>query len=442
MTHPQPQPPKLHQPPFSVRTLLLGVAGFLLVILGAQPALDLWTVNSIGLSHNRYLITHSEAVRGQAVAQAEAALKAGLSTTSFWRVYGAMMATNPTEAGFSALNRAAVSGALDRTALLWYGEVAAATGHWTEAQDAYAQVNASNLLISRAEEALGAGREELAANWFRAAARCLQSASTRDEAHPSSSRWIAHGAGEEEIRSTGYYARAYLRIGKGFLVLGEADTAETWLKHAAAEAARESPGLRIRQEINFSLAQAATARPVEDDAHLRATRTRVRTLVAEGLALGEDAWAHTQAAKSLLAVFDREEAITHCETAVSLDPLFPEAYLLLGAILREDGLVCLARDVYEEGNERLPADEEIMVALALATWETRSPANSLPVLQEASAAGCSEPYVYAALGDCYQALGLLTDARQAYRQGLNLTPGSQPLLERLRACPTTRGILP
>lgn len=417
------------------------LAAIVLLFLAAGPCESLWTVNSIGMAFNRYLAAGSESQRVEARRIAETALQGGSSTRSFWRTYGAVAATDPTEEGFTALAAVGAAGGLDRTATLWYAEVAAATGHWAEAQAAYERIDASNLLINRAEEAIAAGDETLAHNWLLSAARSLAASGMSQRQTSSDITGVTRGPGGEQIRDPGYPARAYLRIGRGFLELNEAASAEIWLRQAQAHAAMESPGLRIQQEIHFALAQALGAQPVEDERAFRTTRLRTRTLVARAIALGDSAWARVQAAKSLLPIFERAAAIRHCRAALELDPLFVEAYMQLGAILEEDGLEALARELYEQGHEVLPADEQLMTALALASWDTLSAEHALPILQEA-AATCREPYVHAALGDCYAELGRFDEARHAYHAGLRLTPGAGPLTARLQAMPLPQGLQP
>lgn len=429
----------LKQEPSLRRRLLLGLAALVFLVLAVRPLAELWKVNSIGLSLNRYLLDSSLANQEEASRLARVASQTDSGSRSFWRTYGAVAAANPADADFAALQAADEAGLLDRTAVLWFGEVAAATGHWAEAEKAYSRVDASNLLINRAEEAISTGDKDLARNWLQTATRSLAAANKKETGTSTDFMGVVYDPQGEQVRGPGYYARAYFRIGRGFYGLGEMDEAVLWLEHAKAEAATDPPGLRDRQEINFALAQALAAQPVEDEAGFRVTRARARVLVSQALAMGESAWAHVQAAKSLLPHDDRADAITHCEKALALDPLLSEAYLVLGRVLEEDGLTCLARDLYEKGHQQLPADEEILTALALAAWQTMSPKNALPLLEEAAAAKCREPFVHAFLGDCYLELHRSSDARKAYQEGLELTPNAQPLIERLRAMTSQRG---
>ena len=73
---------------------------------------------------------------------------------------------HPTQA-FALLLGACGSGWLDRIGELWLGEVASATDHWDEATDAYQRVDASNILISRADAYMEAGNKTDAVRQYR-----------------------------------------------------------------------------------------------------------------------------------------------------------------------------------------------------------------------------------------------------------------------------------
>ena len=68
----------------------------------------------------------------------------------------------PSDRAFELLLRSRNAGRLDRLGELWLGEVASATGQWDVATEAYRRIDASNLLIHRAEMSLEAGDKDLA----------------------------------------------------------------------------------------------------------------------------------------------------------------------------------------------------------------------------------------------------------------------------------------
>lgn len=422
--------------------LAVGMAGLLFVL--ALPLWDeLWTVNRASIFLDRYIATDNAAALTKAIEILEAAppiAEAGTGKTvprgdnpSFWRTYGAAAAHRPTEEAFRRLVDARTRGRLDRTGELWLGEVASATGHWQEAEEAYSRIDASNLLIARGETARQEGRAKLARHWYLAAAASVYAAADREAARAvqfTRGRAFA-GPLAGPLDPEASRAVPLLRIGRGFLALGYPGDAVPVLERAAFEMQADPPGTRERQSVYFSLAQAlirATprGRPIPPE-----VSERVRSLIEQALEIDHTGAAHLQAGQTWELLGERSRAVSDLKTALRLDPRLPEAYLSLGAIFENDGLVSLARDLYGAGVEHLPADPALLTAWALASYRTRSPAEALPALLAAAASESREPYLFAALGDCYLDLGQPDRARAAYKEGLRRAPGARPLMERL-----------
>jgi hypothetical protein len=169
------------------RWILIGSLGVLVVLIIA-PLNDAWTVNRAGIMINRAIVVEAgidSARTGPAVMGDSAAVGEGLATAKtlledaalsgsqdagreipIWRSYGAAAALAPTNQDFALLMGASESDFLDRIGELWLGEVASATGHPAEATAAYQRVDASNLLISRADAYMESGDKENAVRQY------------------------------------------------------------------------------------------------------------------------------------------------------------------------------------------------------------------------------------------------------------------------------------
>ncbi|MBC7294388.1 MAG: hypothetical protein H5T84_09890, partial [Thermoleophilia bacterium] len=199
---------------------MAGLLG-LLILVSLPSVWDTWTINMASRLANRALGHQSStptvagsgtqgapAMQGTPAAQggpaetAAQAIQASLATQAMqmmehlaargphtaareipiWRTYGAAAILAPSDHAFELLVRSRDAGRLDRIGELWLGEVASATGHWDVAREAYRRIDASNVLLSRAEASLQAGNKAVAVQQFRLARESLEAAIERDRA--------------------------------------------------------------------------------------------------------------------------------------------------------------------------------------------------------------------------------------------------------------------
>lgn len=409
--------------------LFVGLTGLGLLI-GAPRLAAAWRIDLAGLALNRQLYAADRAQIPSILALLGNA--DGPHDASFWRTYGLAASWRPSEAAFRRLKAARDRGELDRIGQLWFGEVAAATNHWSEADEAYTRLDTVNLLVERGDTALEAGKKDMARDWYAAAAAGMRAALKRGP-QPS-------GA------SQGNRAISLLRIGRGFLALDWPEAALPVLEMALTEMQVDPPGVREQQTIMFTMGQALAKNELskDDRAHVvqpaalrppgsvkTTTETRIHDLLARSSDLDHTGWTELQTGHVLALVGNRSGAMTHLRAALRLDPRLPDAYLILGALLQTGGLTNLARDVYAQGVKALPENEPIRVAWALAAFQTLPPEQSLPILEEVADTPTRDPYLFAALGDTYLALGRDDDAAATYRAGLRRSPGAKTLTERL-----------
>ncbi len=447
--------------------VLAGFAG-LLLLLCASPVRDAWSLNRAGVLVNRAIVaqkTEGPARTGtEAVAEAAAidamlaeatrlmedeALRGPFTAqrqTHIWRTFGAAAALAPTEEAFSLLLEARARGWLDRVGELWLGEVAAATGHWEVASEAYRRVDASNLLLSRGDAYLESGDKDLAVRAYQLATVSLDAAMQRESARSlllGSEKSFA----SQFMRSGAERVTALYRIGRGLLTAGEPDAALPLLERAFERAQTASPGAVIEQSLRLNLALALVRTLPERPASFAVSHlsyypdsvalayvqavTRVRGLVYTSIGSDRTASVCVQAARILLAIGDDEPAVGLLEEAIDLDPFMADAYLLLGVWYEGRDMRLLPLRIYGQAAERLPGDSRIAVAYALAAYKAKSPLESLPILQRTAETGIDDPYLFVALGECYLRLGMVAHARAAYVEGLRRAPHSEPLVARL-----------
>ena len=436
------------------------------------PLYDAWVVNRAGILINRVVVTEAAdklakagaadagqaAKTARALAEATALMESAAarqphSTTReipVWRTYGAAAALAPSEAAFALLSGASRSGMLDRIGELWLGEVAAATDHPSEATAAYQRVDASNLLISRADAYMLSGDKERAIRQYEFARISLEAAMQRESAE----RLLSDGADTSSVTaalmtSAAERVTALYRIGRGLLNAGQPTVAVSVLEEALQKAETASPGSVAKQSLNLNLAL-ALARTLPDRpqaftvahpsyypdekamAYLQVL-ARIRALVHEGIEAGPTASVDVLAGRILLLIGDDEQATSLLREAIHLDPLIADAYLVLGAWYESKGMQLLPLQVYSEGVRALPDDTSIAVAYAIASYKVLAPAESLPLLRQTAKLQTNDPYLFAALGDCCLQLGLTADAREAYEEGLRRAPDAPPLQQRLEA---------
>jgi tetratricopeptide (TPR) repeat protein len=425
--------------------LVVGLAG-LGLLLAAPSLLAAWRVDVAGLALNRRphsgdrtLIPAALALLGNAD---------GPHDPSFWRTYGAAAARLPSEEAFGRLKAARDREELDRIGRLWLGEVAAATGHWEEAQEAYSRVDAVNMLVERGDTALKAGKKDVARKWYGVAAASLRAAVKRDSRRSSADRALTAGAdpGSGGLPVQGTRAVSLLRIGRGFLALGSPEAAVPVLDMALTQMRTGPPGVLEQQTILFALAQALAKNELPKDKRSRIvepaavrppgsvaakSEARIRDLLAQSLELDRTGWAELQAGQVLSLIGDRHGAMVSLRTALRLDPRLPDAYLILGSLLETADLSDVARDIYAKGVETLSGNEPLQLAWALASFRTMAPEDALPILEKVAGTPARDPYLFAALGDTYLMLGREDEAIAAYREGLGRSPGAKPLLDRL-----------
>lgn len=421
-----------------------------ILVLAAWPELDyLWRLNAVGSKLDRHIVTGdreslTEAERLLGLEEVPAAAGPWFGPpadgsiadrASYWRLYGSVAALAPSEDAFRLLSAAEQRGSLDRTGRLWLGQVAAATGHWEEAERSYATTNAANLLLARAEEAYAAGDQTTAGHWYETAAASILA----DPADPSV---VSLDPDDEFVSRANGQAVLLLRIGRGLLNVDLPAQALPVLEHAESEMQASAIGVHEEQSIRFSLARALllTQSPDTDDRLSR--RQRALTLVDRAIERRESGWSRYEEAQIRLLLGDRREAAQALRDSIRLDRRAPDPYLALGAILERDGLPSLARDLYGTALEVLRGNPAIESAWARASYGTMAPLEALPRLQRAAAIATRDPYLFAALGDCLAELGDIEGARSAYHEGLRRAPSTVLLISRLRGLTRPSGETP
>jgi hypothetical protein len=137
------------------------------------PLRDAWTVNHASVLVNRAIVqkqSRSQAATNSDIAKAmsliDAATSRGTHSTfreaPMWRVYGAAASASPSETSFKKLAEASDAGLMDHFGVLSLGDVATSTGHWAEAEKAFTKIDASNLLIDRADKSFEANHKQQA----------------------------------------------------------------------------------------------------------------------------------------------------------------------------------------------------------------------------------------------------------------------------------------
>ncbi len=459
-----PRGPRLFPPgvPRVRQWLVAGVLGAL-VVASLVPLWDVWQVNLAGILVNRAVAGPADlspqarkSALVEAMAMMEKAAARGPHNAAheipIWRTYGAAASLDPSIHAFDLLFRSRNVGRVDRVGELWLGEVADAIGNIKEAEVVYSRIDASNLLIDRAEAALQAGKKDVAATQYHLAYVSLEAAIQRDREQklqldrtgsaPSAAATLMSQPSE---RVTSLY-----RIGRGYLQAGQPAEAVKVLEEARTEAKTQSPGTATQQSLLFALAQAlADIRPKQPNGPSVVDQTmyaidpvvgeyvdaliRVRVLVTEAVGLGKTAAANLQAGRILLEIGDTNDGLSRLTNAVRLDAHSAEAYLALGAEYERLTMLDQARAVYVKAVKQLPSNVELAVAYAMVSFRTAPPRNALPLLVHAAGMKTSDPYLFSALGDCYLALGLTDKARAAYLEGLARSPGAKPLVSRLAA---------
>jgi tetratricopeptide (TPR) repeat protein len=452
--------------------LAAGLCGALFVA-ALTPLWDVWTVNVAGVKVNRAILAQTvtegspaEKDLAQAMELMESVAARGPHTAAreipIWRTYGAAASLLPSDHAFELLARSRNAGRLDRVGELWLGEVAASTKHWDVAENAYMRIDASNLLIHRAETSLQAGDKELALLQFRLAKKSLDAATERATAE----ELLLDRAGSEPpatsrlMRQPGERATSLYQIGRGIMNAGQPEEAASVLEEALAATEADSPGIVTQQSIilGLGLALARTFDSESETAHRFGQPTyfelgdqqrarvqahiRVRTLAYLGVHLDTTAAACVQAGRIMLLAGEKAQGGSYLEQALDLDPRLPEAYLVLGQWYESQNLAVRARSLYEKGAEMLPANVELAGAHAMAAYDTLPPQEALPLLKRAADMSSTDPFVFAFLGDCYADLGLISQARAAYLEGLRGAPGTEALTERLSQLPNVLRILP
>ena len=386
-----------------------------------------WRVDLLGIRLNRQHLTKNvaELTAINRDLQALASSTTLRKDTSFWRTYGAAASRMPTEQAYERLLAAHDQGALDRIGELWLGEVAAATGHWDQAREAYVRMDATNLLINFGDAAAQRGAREEARNWYALAESTVYQDPPGVKTQADSERMTALSDSTSGLLQTpGGRATSLLRIGRGFLNIGFPADAVAPFERAITEAEISPPGVRDQQGIRLGLAQALvlSADPVPT--------SRVQGLVDQALALGRTAPTLVDAARVVDRIDQRGTAMRLLREAIHADPHLATGYLVLGNLLDQENLPALSHDVYSEGVKALPANVELVTALAITSYRTLPPEEALPLLQHALDMGSTDEYLYASTADCLLDLGRPEDARKVLAKGLTVHPGSERLTTR------------
>ena len=452
-------------------------AGMLLnraIVLGADAAARAGTApgaktaggsggTAVVTAGGKYVLTpEAKALLEQSLALMDSAASRGPHTASreipIWRTYGAAARLLPSEHAFALLMRSRSAGRLDWLGELWLGEVASATGHWDEAAEAYRRVDVSNLLVSRAEAPIQAGQKDLALRELTLAKVSLDAQVDREKAElllldrtgnqPSSLAGMMERPAER--------ASTLSRIGHGLLSLGWAAEAQPVLEQGLAVAKTSSPGGTVERKLRFDLAAALTQTLPEDLpetasppgysyypapgplARLKSI-IRIRALVYQALAFERTGATCTQGGTILLKVGDEAAGVSLLTEATRLSPTLPDAYIALGDWYDSHGQGYLTPGLYAHAAASMPDQPVIAAALATSTFKKLSHQEALPLLERAAALNSTNPWVFAFLGDCYQELGRIADAKAAWEEGLRRSPGAEPLTGRLANLAHTPG---
>lgn len=138
--------------------------------------------------------------------------------------------------------------------------------------------------------------------------------------------------------------------------------------------------------------------------------------------------------ESLLRLGDRSRergdpagAAVFYRRAHALEPRDPRPLLALGAALRDLRAPAAAVEAYRAVLAADPRNGEALYGLGCALLEANQPQAALPSFEAALALG-QEPRVYNGLGIAYDLLGDHPAAQVYYRQGLELAPGDQQIV--------------
>ena len=402
-----------------------------------------------------YVLTpEAEALLERSLALMDLAASRGPHTASreipIWRTYGAAARLLPSEHAFALLMRSRSAGRLDWLGELWLGEVAAGTGHWDEAAEAYRRVDVSNLLVYRAEAHIRAGQKDLALRELTLAKVSLDALADREKAE----LLLLDRTGNQPSALAGMMERpaeratTLSRIGHGLLSLGRAGEAQPVLEQGLAVAKTSSPGVTVERKLRFDLAAALTQTLPEGPPETasppgysyypapgRLTRLksiiRIRALVYQALTFERTGTTCTQGGAILLKAGDETLGLSLLTEATRLSPALPDPYLALGDWYDSHGRGYLTPGLYAHAAAAMPDQPAIAAALATTTFKRLSHQEALPLLERAAALNSTNPWVFAFLGDCYQELGRVADAKAAWEEGLRRSPGAEPLTGRL-----------
>jgi tetratricopeptide (TPR) repeat protein len=468
------------------------MVGFL--IIAALPAIrDAWQINQAGTLLNRAIVLGADASAAQKKAKQSPDVKtaAGAKSTtvvaeegdyvfspqaqrllqqsmalmasaasrgphtasreaSMWRTYGAAASLLPSDRAFELLLRSRSAGRLDWYGELWLGEVASATGHWSDAASAYTRVDVSNLLVYRAEVHIAAGQRALALQELTLAKESLDALVDREKARlllldRTGSQPSALGGMLERPAER---ATTLARIGHGLLSLGRPADAQPVLEEGLTVAAISPPEMTVQRDLRLDLAEVLAQTlpkapavlppapgysyypPAGSLARLKGV-VRIRALVAQALSLDHSAVACIGAGRILVQIGDDEAGVSLFADAIRVAPLIPDGYIALGDWYNSHGMEYASHDLYVRAAKSMPAQPSIVSALAMNTFKTGSHAEALPLLERAARIKATSLWVFAFLGDCYAETGRTADAKAAWEKGLRVFPNAQPLTTRL-----------
>jgi tetratricopeptide (TPR) repeat protein len=346
------------------------------------------------------------------------------------------------------------TGKLDYFGELSLGEVAASTKHWDVANQAFTRIDATNLLINRADKLLHAHNMAQAIQEYLLAKQSLDAAYKRS----SAKALLLDRTGQKDssygslTQQPGEKVTFLYKIGHGILNAGDAERAIPILDEALQSAQSHSPGILLKQSIYFNLAQALASSVSQSvglgprssaassnyfmvDSSQYATidticRTRALTYV--GLKLSVTAESSFQAGSILLMIGDDIDGVLLIQQALDLNPHFKDAYLVLAKRDADVGMPVTAREVYKKASELLPSDSDLLNKYLIACRQTMAPQQVLPILEKAMTSRARNDQLYAMMADCYTDLKLTSDARAALEEGLKAYPDSQALASQLQ----------
>ena len=130
---------------------------------------------------------------------------------------------------------------------------------------------------------------------------------------------------------------------------------------------------------------------------------------------------------------DIPAAIRHAKRAVSLKPHIVQMWTLLGTLYHQTGDRIAAISALKSGCEKDPENLELVLKLCELLRHEKSVQEALSFLGRASETAPRDPRVWLSIGTCFQQVGNLVKAKDAYDIALSLDPVSPAALANIGA---------